>query len=259
MRPTSSNTRRAAGALASALVLAAVGTIGTIGPGTAASAGGLSAPKAPPILPLPPPGDFVQRVDNRYSPFLPGTKWVYASRTPKGEERIVVEVLNRTKMIAGIRATVVNDVVRRDGELIEATFDWYAQDRRGNVWYLGENTKEYRHGAVVSTEGSWEAGVDGASAGVMMFAHPNVGQPYRQEYYAGHAEDQAKVLTLSTQAATPAGEFVHVRMTEDTTALDANAVEMKFYAPGVGVVQELDLSPEFARTELLYVHRPALG
>lgn len=259
MRSTSSKTRKVGGGLASAVVLAALGALGTVGPGAAASPGGNAAPKAPPIMQLPPPGDFVQRVDNPYSPFIPGTRWIYASRTSKGEERIVVEVLHRTKMIEGIRATVVNDVVRRGGSLVEATFDWYAQDRHGNVWYLGENTKEYRNGGVISTEGSWEAGVDGASAGILMFAHPDVGAPYRQEYYAGQAEDQAKLLTLSTQVATPAGHFVHVRMTDDTTALDANAEEVKFYARGVGIVQELDLSPEFARTELLQVQRPTVS
>jgi hypothetical protein len=205
----------------------------------------------PPILALPPPRNFVRYVDNTYLPFLPGTKWVYGSETPDGHERIRVKVLDRTRQIEGIRATVVRDTVRLEGALIEDTFDWYAQDRRGNVWYLGEATKEYEDGVVVSTEGSWETGVDGAEAGVVMFAHPKVGQLYRQEYYAGHAEDMAKVLTLSTQAVTRSGHFTQVRMTEDTTPLDPATDELKFYAPGVGLVQEFDLSPEAGRTELL--------
>jgi hypothetical protein len=214
-------------------------------------AGSVAAAKGPPIIPPPGPGGFVKKIDNPYSPFEPGMKWVYGGGTPKQRERIVVKVLNRTKLIQGITATVVRDTVKVNGELIEDTFDWYAQDRKGRVWYLGEDTKEYENGQVVSTEGSWEAGVDGAKAGIIMFTHPEVGEPYRQEFYAGHAEDQAKFLTLNTRVATPAGVFKQVRMTEDTTALDPEIAEVKFYAPGVGIVLEFDLAPEAGRTELL--------
>ena len=100
---------------------------------------------------------------------------------------------------------MVRDTAKVNGEVIEDTFDWYAQDRSGRVWYLGEATKEYENGQVVSTEGSWEAGVDGAKAGIIMFTYPDVGEPYRQEFYAGHAEDQAKFLTRNTRVATKAG------------------------------------------------------
>lgn len=216
-----------------------------------------TASEGPRIIPLPAPRNFVQRVDNPYSPFLPGSRWVYGGGTPQEPERIVVKVLERTKAIQGIDATVVRDTVKVNGELIENTFDWYGQDRRGRVWYLGENTKEYKNGQVVSTEGSWEAGVDGAKPGIVMFPHPEVGKPYRQEYYAGHAEDQAKFLTLNTRVATEAGLFKRVRITEDTTSLEPAVTEMKFYAPGVGVVLEFDLAPEAARTELLRFHTPA--
>lgn len=210
----------------------------------------------PPIIPLPGPGGFMKRITHPYSPFLPGMRWVYGGGTPQERERIVVKVLDRTRQIEGIDATVVRDTVTVNGEVTEDTFDWYAQDRRGRVWYLGEDTKEYENGQVVSTEGSWQAGVDGAQAGVIMFAHPDVGEPYRQEFYAGHAEDQATFLTLDTQVATPAGRFQDVRMTEDTTPLDPTVGELKFYAPGVGVVLELDLAPEAGRTELLRFRRP---
>ncbi len=213
--------------------------------------------EGPPIIPLPAPGNFVQTVDNPYSPFIPGMKWVYGGGTPEEPERIVVKVLERSKAIEGIDATVVRDTVKVNGELVEDTFDWYGQDGRGRVWYLGEDTKVYENGRVVSTEGSWEAGVDGAKPGIVMFRHPEVGEPYRQEYYAGHAEDQAQFLTLKTQAATEAGLFKHVRMTEDTTPLDPAVTELKFYAPGVGIVLEFDLAPEAGRTELLRFHTPA--
>lgn len=253
------NSRLTAAALMAGLLLAGseATEAGAVLPGGSVGGERESQPKAPPVFQLPPPGDFVQVVDNPYSPFIRGTVWVYAGQTDKGQERIVVTVLRRTRLIEGIRTTVVKDIVKREGELIEATYDWYAQDRAGNVWYLGEDTKEYRHGRVVSTEGSWEAGVDGASAGVVMFARPEVGVAYRQEYYRGHAEDQATALTLSTQVTTSFGYFGHVRLTEDTTALDPTADELKFYAPGVGVVQELDLSPDFARTELISMHGPS--
>lgn len=258
MSTFSKNGRRSVAAVAAVVLL---GTLAySVQPGSAVASGPVgeaqSAPKAPPTIPLPPPSDFVQQVDNLYSPFLPGMRWIYGGDTAEGHERITVDVLNRTKMIEGIRATVVHDVVKLDGELIEATFDWYAQDLRGTVWYLGEDTKVYRNGRVVSREGSWEAGVDGAMAGIVMFAHPKPGEPYRQEFYRGHAEDQAQFLTLSTQATTEAGHFSHVRLTEDTTALDPTVVELKFYAPGVGIVQEFDLSPEAARTELLSFQGP---
>jgi len=210
--------------------------------------------KAPPIIPLPAAEGFAKRVDNPYAPFLPEMRWVYGGGTPQERERIVVKVLKRTKLIEGITATVVRDTVTVNGELIEDTFDWYAQDRRGRVWYLGEATKEYENGQVVSTEGSWEAGVDGAKAGIIMFAHPEVGEPYRQEFYAGHAEDQGRFLALNTRVATQAGVFSQVRMTEDTTPLDPSIAEIKFYAPGVGVVLEFDLAPEAGRTELLRFH-----
>ncbi len=236
-------------------VVLTLGVLGAATPSTAATAhldADLTRPHGrPPIIPLPAPRNFVDTIDNRYSPFIPGSRWVYAGGTAQEPERIVVKVLHRTKQVAGITATVVRDTVTVDGELLEDTFDWYAQDRRGRVWYLGEATREYEDGQVVSTEGSWEAGVDGARAGIVMFARPEVGVPYRQEYYAGHAEDQARFLTLDTRVATRAGVYRRVRMTEDTTPLDPAISELKFYAPGVGTVLEFDLAPEAGRTELV--------
>lgn len=247
------NIRGAVSVVSGAVLLGAL--VSTAQPGntdapTPATTSPAAAPR-PPIIALPAPGGFVGRIDNPYSPFLPGMRWVYGGGSAEERERIVVKVLDRTKLIEGITATVVRDTVKVNGEVIENTFDWYAQDRRGRVWYLGEATKEYENGQVVSTEGSWEAGVDGARAGIIMFAHPNVGEPYRQEFYAGHAEDQATFLTLSTRVATKAGRFKHVRMTEDTTPLHPAIAELKFYAAGVGIVLEFDLAPEAGRTELL--------
>lgn len=211
-------------------------------------------PKGPPILPLPPPDRFVDTIDNPLLPMLPGTKWIYRAGSD-GEERIVVKVLKRTKQIEGITATVVRDTVSVDGETLEDTFDWFAQDCRGNVWYLGEATKSYEDGGV-STEGSWEAGVDGAKAGITMLAQPKIGDRYRQEYYKGEAEDIGEVLDVSTKVAGPSGRYRHVLMTKDTTPLDRAVVELKFYTPGVGVVREIDLNPEQGSGDLIRMVKP---
>lgn len=128
------------------------------------------------------------------------------------------------------------------GELIENTFDWYAQNECGNVWYLGENTKEYEDGKVVSTAGSWEGGIDGAQAGVVMPGEPQVGLAYRQEYYEGEAEDRGEIASLDEQVQVPFGHFRGEIMTKDTTPLHPRVLECKFYAEGVGVVLALGIS-----------------
>jgi hypothetical protein len=153
-----------------------------------------------------------------------------------------VTVLRRTTRIAGVEARVVHDVVTRRGRLVEDTLDWYAQDRAGNVWYLGEDTKEHEHGRVVSTAGSWRAGVGGAQAGVVMPAQPAVGQSYRQEYLEGEAEDAARVLSVDEQADVPGRHFTDVVLTRDTNALEPDVLEYKLYARGVGPVLALDVS-----------------
>jgi hypothetical protein len=131
---------------------------------------------------------------------------------------------------------VIHDVATRNGALVEDTLDWYAQDRAGNIWYLGEDTKEYQNGKVSTTAGSWEAGVDGAQAGVIMPADPHAGMGYRQEYYAGKAEDAARVLSLDARVTVSAGRFAGVLKTLDYTRLEPKAREHKYYAKGVGPV-----------------------
>jgi len=198
------------------------------------------------------PADFVDRIDNPYWPMAPGNLWVSRESDIKGNAaRVRVEVLTRTKSIVGIDATVVHDTVSEDGELVENTFDWYAQDVCGNTWYLGENTREYENGQVVSREGSWEHGVDGAQAGIAVPADPQVGMTYRQEYYAGHAEDAGEVLSLNERAQVPAGYFRHLLLTKDTTPLEPRILEYKFYAEGVGPVLAIGISGGSDREELL--------
>lgn len=184
------------------------------------------------------PDEFVGVIDNPYLPLPPGTTLVYRGVSEGEQELVEVSVTDQTKEIMGVTATVVRDQVFVDGELAEDTFDWFAQDRNGNVWYLGEDTREYENGEVVSTEGSWEAGVDGAQPGIVMLGAPRVGDSYRQEFYAGEAEDMATVLDLDESCVVPFGSFDHVLLTEDRTPLEPKIVEHKFYAPGVGVVLE---------------------
>jgi len=177
-------------------------------------------------------------IDNPFWPMAPGSRWVYTETDEEGnEQRVEVTVLDESKDIVGIQAQVVHDIVTLDGETIEDTLDWYAQDSFGNLWYLGEDTKEYENGKVVSTEGSWEAGVDGATPGIILPADPKVGMAYRQEYYAGQAEDAAEILALDEHVEVPAGTYDACLKTRDYTPLDPEVEEQKWYARGVGPVQ----------------------
>ena len=197
------------------------------------------------------PAEFVPQIDNHYWPMAPGTRWVSREFDFEGSQRVTVTVLERTRDIEGIEATVVHDVVSERGELVENTFDWYAQDVCGNVWYLGENTKEYENGEVVSTAGSWEHGVDGAMAGVVVPGDPQVGLTYRQEYYAGEAEDTGQIMSLDEQAQVPFGHFRNVLLTSEYTPLEPKVLEYKLYAEGVGPVLALGISGGSDREELL--------
>jgi hypothetical protein len=198
------------------------------------------------------PADFSGPIDNPHLPMVPGSTWIYRETSPDGaKQKDRIYVTSHTKEILGIQTTVVHDVAREGGEVIENTWDWYAQDGCGNVWYLGENTKEYENGVVVSTEGSWEAGVDGAQAGVVMPADPTVGVGYRQEFYEGHAEDEAQILSVSEQAEVPFGHFTDVVLTKDFTTLHAKMLEYKLYANGIGPVLVFGVSGGSGTEELI--------
>lgn len=189
------------------------------------------------------PAQFTTRIDNPYWPMAPGRTWSYRGEEGGDKVKIAVTVTNDTRKIEGITARVVSDIVsREDGTLIEKTFDWYAQDSEGNVWYLGEDTKEYENGKVSSTEGSWEAGVDGAEPGIIMPAVPKPGLTYRQEYYKGHAEDGARVLRTGVTVTVTAGTFDDCVETEDFTQLEPGNVEHKFYEKDVGPVLRTNAS-----------------
>jgi hypothetical protein len=202
------------------------------------------------------PADFRVGTNHDYWPMQPGSVWTYRETDAEGNvQRVVVEVTGDTRMISGIEAVVVHDQVTEEGELVEDTFDWYAQDRFGNLWYLGEDTKEYEGGEIVSTAGSWEHGVDGAMAGIILPADPRPGMSYRQEFYAGEAEDMAIVLSVEEVLVGHFGpDDVMLRdvvMTRDWTPLDPTVSEYKFYANGVGLVLVIGTSPELSIEELV--------
>lgn len=188
--------------------------------------------------------DFVQGVDNPYFPLTPGAKWVYESYLNDGSvERIEIEILHETRVVNGVAATVLHDSVFVDGVLVEDTYDWYAQDKGGDVWYLGEEVDNYENGVLVDHAGSWEWGVGGALPGVYMWADPSVhlNEEYYQEFYVGEAEDKGKVLSAIESVTVPAGSFTNVVQTFDFSSLDPNIQAHKFYAPGIGVIKEVEL------------------
>ena len=197
------------------------------------------------------PADFTTIIDNPYWPMRPGSHWVYREVENGEAQRVDVTVTNQTKTLEGIEARVVHDRVSRNGETLEDTHDWYAQDSAGNLWYLGEDTAEYENGKLKTKAGTWAAGVDGAEPGVVVPAHPKQGMTYREEYYAGHAEDGAEVLGVNSQVQVPFGRFQNALLTRNFSTIEPTVEEMKLYAKGVGPVMELLVSGGSGRTELL--------
>jgi hypothetical protein len=198
------------------------------------------------------PADFTTDIDNPYWPMTSGSRWVYRETDSEGsEQRVVVTVTNRTKKIAnGVEARVVHDRVTEDGQLVEDTDDWYAQDSQGNIWYLGEDTTEFENGRPTTKKGSFEAGVDGAQAGVILPAEPKAGMTYRQEYYKGEAEDRGEIVSVDEQVEVPFGHFKGALMTKDENPLEPKVLEFKFYARGVGPVLAMSVSGGSDREEL---------
>ena len=176
------------------------------------------------------PADFTTTIDNEYFPMKPGTTFIYEGGAQRGE----MTVTHDTRKVMGVECVVVDHKEWEGGKLIERTYDWFAQDHEGTVWYFGEDTKEYENGEVVSTKGSWEAGVDGAKPGIIMQADPKVGQSYHQEYYPGEAMDMARVLSFEASVTVPYGSFDHVLETKEWTPLQPGLSEKKYYVRGVG-------------------------
>jgi hypothetical protein len=197
------------------------------------------------------PADFVSVIDNPYFPLTPGTTFTYEAETEDGRETDVVTVTHDTKEILGVTCTVVRDTATLDDVIEEDTFDWYAQDKEGNVWYFGEFTTQFENGVPVGHEGSWEAGVDGAQPGIVMPADPQSGDSYRQEFLAGAAEDMAKVLRLNASVSVPYGDFENCLETKEWSPLEPGVIEHKFYARGIGLVLVEELKGKTVRQELV--------
>jgi hypothetical protein len=205
------------------------------------------------------PADFSADITNPYWPMKPGTRWIYRG-VEQGEspQDIVIVATTSTKKLAnGITARVVRDTARSEGQIVEDTVDWYAQDSAGNVWYMGEQTAEFENGKVVSRAGSWEAGKDGAMPGIMIPAQPQVGQRYRQEYKKGDAEDNGEVLAMNNLVEVKAGQYRRTLVTMDTSTIEPDVVEFKFYAPNVGPLLALDIAGGAAREELVKIEKAA--
>jgi hypothetical protein len=197
------------------------------------------------------PANFAEGIENPYLPLRVGTTYVYEGDTEDGREKVQVDVTDRTKVVLGVTCIVVRDRVWLDGALAEDTSDWYANDREGNVWYFGEDSKEIQDGEVVGTGGSWEAGVGGAKPGIAMKANPRIGDAYRQEYYKGEAEDMAEVVGLGETATVAFGTYTDVLRTKEWTPLEADVVEHKYYAKNVGLILETVSRGGKGRIELI--------
>jgi hypothetical protein len=252
-----------AGPAAACSTRPAAGSAGAGGTATAAApsparATSAAAPRtiAPTYAPAIRPADFTTTIDNPYFPLVPGTRYVYDGTTAEGRQHTVVEVTRDTRTVMGVQTRVVHDVVSVNGRPEEETFDWYAQDREGNVWYFGEATEKLA-GGIVDTKGSFEAGVKGALPGIIMPSRPVVGDSYRQEYARGEAEDTAKVLNLNATEKVPfGGRYGDLVVTEDVNPLDpAAAVENKYYAKGIGFLAVVHVTGPRERVELTAVER----
>lgn len=186
------------------------------------------------------PTTFSTTVDNPFLPHVPGRTLVYEKATDEGIERVEVTTLDEIVAIDDFRCRVVHDVESLDGQVVEDTVDWIAQAQDGAVWYFGEIAQNYEDGLLDNLDGSWRTGVESAKPGVLMLATPEVGDVYRQEYLLGEAEDLARVVALDVEVTVPAGTFPGCLQTEEWAPLSPGNIEYKFYAPGVGLVLELD-------------------
>jgi hypothetical protein len=229
-------------ALPAAIVVAAVGGAGAAD-GTAAAE--------------PDPANFTTKIDNPWMPLEPGRRLTYRGVKDGEKTRNTFRVTRRTRVIDGVRCVVVSDRLYSKGHLIERTKDYYVQDKHGNVWYFGEDTAELDgNGKVISREGTWHSGVDGARPGLFMPADPHVGEHHRQEYYKGHAEDRYRVLDLDAHIKVPYGNFKHALRTREWTQLEPGVVDNKYYVRGIGEVFEGSVKGPKEIGKLVAVKRP---
>jgi hypothetical protein len=200
------------------------------------------------------PANFVDTVDNRYWPLKPGTAYHFKGvrgTTPQTDDAVVT---HQMKIVLGIKCTVVRDTVSEHGKPVERTHDWYAQDKRGNVWYMGEDSFEREHGRFVKASDSWKAGVNGAKPGIIMPANPRPGESYRQEYYPPEALDEARVVSLRGTVKVPYGSFKRALVTSEFSPVEPQT-ERKYYVAGVGEVREFVVKGHHEEFRLVSVTR----
>ncbi|MBI2984929.1 MAG: hypothetical protein HYY50_04890 [Candidatus Kerfeldbacteria bacterium] len=182
------------------------------------------------------PADFSTTINNRFFTLVPGQKFSYQNSAAGSNERIETEVTNEIKTVMDVATVEVRDRAWVDNQLAEDTRDWYAQAKNGDVWYFGEAVDNYENGKLKNHDGSWEVGIDGAKPGIVMLANPKVGDRYRQEYYAGIAEDMGDVVALEQTVRVPSGTFDHCLQTRDWSVVEKSLNEYKYYCPQVGFV-----------------------
>ncbi len=235
--------RMVASTIGLALLGVAASGCGSSGGSSTAQPGAESASTLAPVhgryAPTIDPSNFAGTIDNRYWPLEPGTAYHYRGVRGTTRQRDDEIVTRRTKQILGVTCTVVRDTVSQNGHPVERTFDWYAQDKQGNVWYMGELSLEKHHGKFVKASDSWESGVNGAKPGIIMPANPRPGDVYRQEYYPpGQALDEAHVLKTDGNVKVPTGSYRHnVLVTSEYSPLEPQT-EQKYYVPGLGEAAE---------------------
>jgi hypothetical protein len=230
-------------------------TRATSGPTSAASATTMALPTFGPgstYRPVYAAADFTANVDNPWFPLKPGTKFIYIGTKDGKTAREVFNPTSRIKLIEGVPCRVVDDKLYLDGKLAEDTLDYYTQDKAGNVWYFGEDTKSIDEDGTVDTSGTWLTGVNGALPGVYMEADPQLDHVFRQEWFKGEAEDQFKVVSLTDHIAVPYGSFDAALRTEESTTLEPEILDNKFYVRGVGQVLEVQVKgpPPIEKLEL---------
>lgn len=202
------------------------------------------------------PADFITEgfTGNEFMPLVPGTTFVYEGENEDGEVvRVEEYITHETVEIMGVTCIVVEAKEWEAGEMVEDTDDWYAQELNGNIWYFGEYSEEIEDGEVVGTEGSWEAGVDGALPGIIMLADPYVGMWYRQEYYEGEAEDVALILSINATVTIGLGTYEHCLQTAEWALLEPGIIEHKFYAPDVGLIRAVAVEGETGYEDLIEI------
>jgi hypothetical protein len=220
-------------ALAVSAVTVAAAILGT---GIQAALGGASPHRG--YEPVLNPKNFVKVINNPYFPLPVGRTLIYRGVKDGKTQIDRVHVTAQTRVIEGIRATAVSDVSTHKGMLLEKTTDWYAQDKRGNVWYLGEKTAAYLPGGKIDRSGSWLSGMHDAEPGIVMLAHPQVPDAYRQEYLKGSAEDTAWIVVRGGSVKTPLGTVRHILTSLEFSRLEPGVIDRKIYAPGFGIVVE---------------------